>query len=180
LDSVHTIKAKQVWSENLQTLRKQPGYVWNFIAYTGKDTIYGQIHPGVKTSSMIVLDVAHDLLDRGYCLYLDNWYTSPNLVDTLCSRKTDVVGTMRTNRKEFPDFVKRARLKKGETAAAFHKKQMVMKWKDKRDVVLVSTFHNDSIENVTTRQGVIQKPSVILDYNKNMGGVDRNDGHLQS
>jgi len=54
---------------------------------------------------------------------------------------------------------------------------MIMKWKDKKDVVLVSTFHDDSMEDVTTRQGVIQKP---FDYNKNMGGVDRNDGQLQS
>ena len=46
---------------------------------------------------------------------------------------------------------------------------MIMKWKDKRDVVLVSTFHDDSMENVTTRQGVIQKPSLVLDYDKNMG-----------
>jgi len=87
---------------------------------------------------------------------------------------------MRTNRKELSDFVKMARLKKVETVAAFHKKQMIMKWKDKRDVVLISTFHDESMENVTTRQGVIQKPSVILDYNKKMGGVDRNDGQLQS
>ena len=36
------------------------------------------------------------------------------------------------------------------------------------------------MENVTTRKGVNQKPSVILDYDKNMGGVDRNDGQLQS
>jgi len=156
------------------------GYVWNFIVYTGKDTIYGQRHPGEQTSLRIMLKVAHDLLDKGYCLYLDNWYTSPKLVDTLCTRKTDVVGTMRTSRKEFPDFVKRARPKKGETVAAFCKKQMIMKWKDKRDVVLVSTFHDDSMENVTARQGLIQKPSVVFDYNKNMGGVDRNDGQLQS
>jgi len=47
---------------------------------------------------------------------------------------------MRTNRKEFPDFVKRARLKKGETIAAFHKKQMIMKWKDKKDVVSSAHF----------------------------------------
>jgi hypothetical protein len=87
---------------------------------------------------------------------------------------------MRTNRKEFPDFVKRARLKKREAVAAFRKKQMIIKCKDKRDVVLVSTFHDDSMENVTARQGVIQKPSVVFDYNKNMGGVDRNDGQLQS
>jgi hypothetical protein len=76
---------------------------------------------------------------------------------------------MRTNRKEFPDFVKRTRLKKRETTGAFHKKEMIMQWKDKRDVVLVSTVHDDSMENVTTRQGVIQKPSVVLDYNKDMG-----------
>jgi hypothetical protein len=157
-----------------------PPFVPHGMLYTGKDTIYGQRHPGEQTSSRIVLEVAHDLLDKGYSLYLDNWYTSPKLVDTLCARQTDVVGNMRTNRKEFPDFVKRARLKKGETVAAFCKKQMIMKWKDKRDVVLVSTFHDDSTEDVTTRKGIVQKSSVVLDYNKNMGGVDTNDGQLQS
>jgi len=113
-----------------------------------------------------VLEVAHHLLDKGYCLYLDSWYISPKLVDTLCTGKTDVVGTVRTNRQEFPYFMKRSRLKKGETMAAFHKKQMIMKWKDRWNVVLISTFHDDSIGDVTTRQGVIQKPSVILQYYK--------------
>ena len=65
--------------------------------------------------------------------------------------------------------MKRARLKKGENVAAFRKKQMIMKWKDKRDVVFVSTFHDDSMQDVTTKQGVNQKPHIILDYNKNMG-----------
>jgi hypothetical protein len=64
--------------------------------------------------------------------------------------------------------------------AAFHNKHMIMEWKDKRDVVLVSTFHDDSMEDVTTRKRVIQKSSVVLDYNKNMVGVDRNDGQLQN
>jgi hypothetical protein len=43
---------------------------------------------------------------------------------------------MRTNRKDFPDFVKRAILQKGKTVAAFHKKQMIMTWKDKRNVFI--------------------------------------------
>jgi len=34
--------------------------------------------------------------------------------------------------------------------------------------------------DVTTGQGVIQKSSVVLQYYKNMLGVDRNDGQLQS
>ena len=143
------------------------GYVWNFIVYTGKDTIYGQRHPGEKTSSRIVLEIAHDLLDKGHCLYLGNWYSSPNLVDTLCTRETDV-GTMRTNRKEFPVFVKRVRLKRGNSSSILQETD-VMEWKDKRDVVLASTFHDDSMENVTTRQGVIQKPCVVLDTTKTWG-----------
>jgi hypothetical protein len=76
--------------------------------------------------------------------------------------------------------VKRARLKKGERVAAFHKKRMIMKWKDERDIVLSSTFHDDIMEDVTTGLGVIQKPSVVFDHSKNTGGVDRNDGKLQS
>jgi hypothetical protein len=43
-----------------------------------------------------------------------------------------------------------------------------------------STFHDDSMEDVITRRGVIQKTSVTLDYNKNTGGVDKNDGQLRS
>jgi len=87
---------------------------------------------------------------------------------------------MRTNGQEFPDFMKRSRLEKGETLAEFHKKQTIMKWKDKMDVVLISTFHDGSVEDVTTRQGVIQKPSVDLQYYKNVLGVDRNDGQIQT
>jgi len=116
-----------------------------------------------------VLEVAQDLLIKGYCLYLENWYTSPKL-DTLYTRKTDVVGTMRTNRKEFPDFMKKARLKKGETVVANCKKQMIMKSKEKRDVILVSTFHDGSIEDVTTRQGVSRNNLLSLTTTKSMGG----------
>jgi hypothetical protein len=127
-----------------------------------------------------VLEVAHDLLDKGHCLYLDNWNTSPKLVATSCTRKIDAVGTMRTNRKDFPDFMKRATLQKRQTVAAFRKKQMIMKWKNKRNVILISTFHDDSMGNVKTRRRVIQKTSVVLDYVKNTGGVDKNDGQLRS
>lgn len=40
-----------------------------------------------QTSSRIVLEVVHDLHDKGYCLYVDNLYASPKL-DNLCTRKT--------------------------------------------------------------------------------------------
>jgi hypothetical protein len=60
---------------------------------------------GSRLFLRIVVELVHDLLDKGYCLYLDNWYTSPKLRDTLCTRKTDLVETMRTHRKEIKNSI---------------------------------------------------------------------------
>jgi len=67
--------------------------------------------------------------------------------------------------------------------AAFCKKRMIMKWKDRwDDIILISTFHDDSIGNVTTRQGTRSNPETICHPSvlQNMLGVNRNDGQLQS
>ncbi|XP_047106622.1 piggyBac transposable element-derived protein 4-like [Schistocerca piceifrons] len=70
------------------------GYVWDFIVYTRKGTNYGSHYPDEKITSRIVLELAHNLLGKGHCIYLDIWYTSTDLVDKLTSNNTDVVSTM--------------------------------------------------------------------------------------
>ncbi|XP_047115702.1 piggyBac transposable element-derived protein 4-like [Schistocerca piceifrons] len=65
------------------------GYVWDFNVYTVKDTNYGSHYPDEKITSCIVLELAHDLLGKGHCIYLDNWYTSTDLVDKLTSNNTE-------------------------------------------------------------------------------------------
>ena len=58
-----------------------------------------------------------------------------------------------------------------------------LKWQDKREVKLLSTFHTGENTVVKRRrsknvEGGIEeiiKPLMIHDYNQNMGGVDRND-----
>ena len=59
---------------------------------------------------------------------------------------------------------------------------MFLKWKDKRDVCVLSTNCSPSEPDVTiTRLGTggaqteVQKPKVITVYNENMGGVDLSD-----
>jgi len=44
---------------------------------------------------------------------------------------------------------------------------------------IASTFHDDSMEDVTTRRGAIQKTSAALDYIKNTGGVDKNVANFE-
>ena len=45
-----------------------------------------------------------------------------------------------------------------------------MRWKDKRDLFALSTFHGNSVEHDMPR-----KPEIILSYNQFMNGIDRND-----
>ena len=46
------------------------------------------------------------LLDMGYHLYTDNWYTAVPLAEFLSSRNTNITGTMRANQKFLPAGVK--------------------------------------------------------------------------
>jgi hypothetical protein len=55
---------------------------------------------------------------------------------------------------------------------------MILNWKDKQDVTTVSSFHDGALQDVTTKKGVVQKPIAVLDYNKNIWGVDRNNFQL--
>lgn len=43
---------------------------------------------------------------------------------------------------------------------------------------MISTIHDNSIEVVKARRGEIEKPTCILQYNKQMGGVDLADNYL--
>ncbi|XP_023229417.1 piggyBac transposable element-derived protein 4-like [Centruroides sculpturatus] len=59
------------------------GYVYNFIIYTGKGTEIpinlDDVDPSREShSTNIVLSLMEEFLDQGYCLGIDNYYTSPD------------------------------------------------------------------------------------------------------
>lgn len=62
---------------------------------------------------------------------------------------------------------------------------MVLSYKDKRIITMLSTYHNPKIEYVPQiTKGVvrksIKKKTVIIDYVRNMGGVDTFDHYCGS
>ena len=83
------------------------------------------------------------------------------------------------NRRRVPTEMKAA-LKKGETISTqIDSSMMVLKWMDKRPVVMLSTIHDDSFVTKKRRsrtaldgQEDILKPLVVEEYNQNMGGMD--------
>lgn len=86
------------------------------------------------------------------------------------------IGTLRANRKFNPKDVTQSKLKKGEIVWRRNDDIYVTKWKDKRDVLTISTAHHPELVETKNRFGDIKiKPKDVIDYNKNMSGVDRLD-----
>jgi hypothetical protein len=103
-----------------------------------------EISPYSKPSKT-VFNLAEKLLRQGYIIGLDNYYSSPELFDMLNNLETDAVGTVRSNRKGLPRDITEKKWKKGEMAVSFRRKLMALKWKDKRDVCMPSSIHDEEM-----------------------------------
>jgi hypothetical protein len=56
---------------------------------------------------------------------------------------------------------------------------MALKWKDKRDVCMPSSIHDEEMWNVCDKNGgEKEKPKVCFDYNDAMGSVDLSDQYI--
>ncbi|XP_068129769.1 piggyBac transposable element-derived protein 4-like [Hyperolius riggenbachi] len=155
------------------------GYIWNSVIYTGKGTKFAPQYREFGCATSSVLTLIEPLLDQGYCLTTDNFYSSPELFEHLIQHKTDAYGTVRANRRNMPSAFTARKLKKGEVVAWQKGKMMALRWRDKRDVCILSTVHNSETARTTTRsRQEVEKPKAVLDYNKTMGSVDRADGAM--
>ncbi|XP_008482636.3 piggyBac transposable element-derived protein 4, partial [Diaphorina citri] len=121
------------------------GYTWSFKIYTGKSSSTEESR-GQATN--ICLKLSDGLLDQGRTLYVDNYYTSYPLAKAMLAKKTHVVGTVRSNRKEMPPEVMHAKLKRGEMIAREEQNGIViLNWKDTRNVRMMSTKHEPILVN---------------------------------
>lgn len=150
------------------------GFTWASSIYCGGGTTLGNLDkPGT-----VVVSLGDNLLDEGCMIITDNFYTSVPLAEYLYERKTDLCGTIRKNRKWLPKEVVNQKLNKGQFIAGQKEFVAILKWHDKRDVIMLSTCHGDRFQNSgkVDRQGNPKiKPQMILDYNKTKQGIDVSD-----
>lgn len=154
---------KHKYGIKLFKLCSRGGYTWRTTIYAGK-TIRDE-----SVADSVVFSLMDGLLDHGRQLCCDNWYSSVGLAKKLLNRKTHLIATMRKNRRGIPILIKGKRLRRGELYYQQNKDGiMILKWKDKRDLLMISTVHDGEI-------GPSNKPVVVEDYNKLMGFVDQSD-----
>ena len=147
--SILTKRARFV-EKSFLLCESESGYIWKSFLYTGKemtDVLSGDHH---YVAIKIVLNLMDGLLDKGYTLFVDNWYSSFELSMYLLTRQTDTFGTLMKNRQNLAPDMNKTIVKKGERIIYYESLTniMVTNWKDKKDVHMISTFVNDGEENV--------------------------------
>jgi len=156
------------------------GYILKFLIYTGATTKIANTY-NVGISGNTVFTMLEKYFHKGHSLYVDNWYASPRLFQILHNHfKINCCGTVKANRKHMPNL-KNVKLKRNEVVAFKTDTLLAIKWLDKREVYMLTTFHNLKFINVKNKNNVIRnKPACVVDYNKNMGAVDKTDMLLSS
>lgn len=169
------------------------GYVYNFEPYYGATTTNNLVRPDLPFTSRIVIHLAEKLSSgknagSGFHIFTDRYYTSVLLGAELKKMNMHLTGTIMGNRKGLPEGVKKGKLKLKKHDAKFFRHEddfMVAAWKDKRDVLMFSSYCNDDIKVIERREKnnvvtQVPKPSVICEYNQYMGGVDHADQYIAS
>jgi hypothetical protein len=147
------------------------GYTWNLNIYSGKTLDKGNSIP-----TNVVMKLCEPLFHAGRIIVTDNYYTSLDLATRLLEKSTNLLGTLRANRKGNPKDVISRKLKRGELIAKQNEKGVtVMKWCDKRDILILSTLHGSETVSVQRRNKEIYKPKAIMDYNVGKSSIDLSD-----
>ena len=133
-------------------------------------------------SGAVIKCLIRGYFGKGHVVYTDNYYTSPQLAKYLNDYDTGLVGTLRKNRKNLPHFQEkneRGTLQKQEANGI-----LVLKWTDKREILLLSTIHRGEMEEtrkIDRKTGErIVKSDVVNDYNINMRLIDKSDMQISS
>ena len=114
----------------------------------------------------------------GHKLYMDNFFSSPELFDDLLKKQIYCCGTVRLNRRGMPQDLrlKTTKLKMGDIRRRTWADLMSILWRDKRDICMLTNIHSAPVEgNFCNEGGKAIQPQIVMDYNHHMGYVDKGD-----
>jgi len=121
------------------------GYLWNSFVYLGKEPNRNGDNPDLvrrlDKSGAVIPRLMGTLLNEGYRLYVDNWYTSQVLFNYLHENNTAACGTAQKKRIKLPKEFTDAPLAKGEHSFRRNGELLVVRLNDKKEIYFLSTIH---------------------------------------
>ena len=152
------------------------GYTNDMKVYLGKDRLCTAQH--VTATHATVTELTRKTEGRGHKLYMDNYFSSPELFDDLAKKQIYCCGTVRLNRRGMPQDLapKTIKLKRGDIRVRTRADLTAVLWRDKRDICMLTNIHDVPAEgNFCNDAGKAIKPQIVMDYNRHMGYVDKGD-----
>ncbi|KAJ8307193.1 hypothetical protein KUTeg_015277 [Tegillarca granosa] len=151
------------------------GYILQMHIYRGKH--FDPKPNGQLQGTNVVYDLLRNtnLLNKGYHVICDSFFSSLHLANKLLEARTYVTGTLRKNR-PMPQTIKNANpapgsaiyMRKGQVVCLAYRGE-----EDKTPVRLLSTL-------LPAQELPTHRPRIIQQYNKHMGAVDLDDAILSA
>ena len=172
----------------LWCLTSPQGYLVKFFPYTGSDKILGK-PVGVSVTEKLCIG----FIPQGSCIYMDNYFTSLSLMDTLTQENLFAIGTIRSDRVEKAPLQDLRKSSRGSFCSLQESQGniLLVRWNDNSQVTLITNLRTDDVFQVGSckrwkrserKQVTVPQPHVVKLYNKNMCGVDLFDklrGHYR-
>lgn len=167
------------------------GYTYAFFVYLGKKRT--ELNNRTKGLAYNVgMELSKKLVNQGYRIYTDSFYTTQHLATDLLQKKTYLIGAVKRTSSAMPQCLKDIELfEKVSSRGDFrwHREGdfVYVQWRDCKTVTIISPIHKGSSigqcqRTVNERSGykkkVISQPLIVQDYNTNMGGVDKSNQML--
>jgi hypothetical protein len=145
------------------------GYIHNFVLYSGTE---------VKLRDTIMA-LCGPFVDKGYHLYTDNHYMSVPIARKLLQHNVRVCGNIHENQGVPKDLqVSAAKLKIGERVSRRSGDVLLVSWRHKRLVNMISTIHADRMVIMTQNGSNTNKPECVVQHSKCMAGLERMDQYM--
>ena len=139
------------------------GFLLKFIVYTGKNTFPRD--PQLLLSEQVVSSLLHGFSDFNHIVYMDNFYSSPNLFRQLVTRNIGAVGTVKHSRKNMPPQLlpRNLHLAKGDDPVFMKDDPLVVvTWHDTKRVAALSTIHTNMVTGEVLILGISSYMYVVF------------------
>ena len=175
------------WGFKIWARTSSSGILCDFDVYQGGDGNRSELEQGAD----VVLHLAASLPShQNFKIYADNFFTSVPLVEKLMERGMHYVGTVRPNR--LPGcLLKTEKELKGNGRGSFDFRVetstniVAVRWFDNKAVTLLSSYIGPEPVEMARRWDKkakeyinIERPAVVQEYNRFMGGIDLLDSLL--
>lgn len=162
---------------------------WICEAETGF-ALQGLIYTGKRDGEGVHYNLAYDIVKQltvkfygsGRNIVCDNYFTSHALAVFLLSKNLTLLGTVRSHRKEIPNYIKTVKGRQAlDTRAVYDHEQKIMLLsycpkKNKNVILLTSGNHTSEVDDSEKRLPIMIKEF----YNKTKGGVDLLDASVET